>query len=64
MALIKNLTFHLVRHTIATSITLPNGVPIETLSKMPGHSNIKTTQIYAKITKDKVSSDIQVLSKD
>ncbi len=58
----KNLTFHLARHTFATTITLSNGVPIETVSKMLGHTNIKTTQIYARITNEKVSSDMQILS--
>ena len=58
----KNLTFHLARHTFATTITLSNGVPIETVSKMLGHTNIKTTQIYARITNEKISADMQVLS--
>jgi integrase len=58
----KNLTFHLARHTFATTITLSKGVPIETVSKMLGHTNIKTTQIYARITNEKVSSDMQKLS--
>lgn len=58
----KNLTFHLARHTFATTITLSNGVPIETVSKMLGHTNIKTTQIYARITNEKVSRDMQILS--
>ncbi|WP_430933962.1 site-specific integrase [Saccharicrinis sp. 156] len=58
----KNLTFHLARHTFATTITLSNGVPIETVSKMLGHTNIKTTQIYARITNEKISSDMQLLS--
>ena len=58
----KNLTFHMARHTFATTITLGNGVPIETVSKMLGHTNIKTTQIYARITDQKVGSDMEVLA--
>ncbi|WP_075602407.1 site-specific integrase [Saccharicrinis aurantiacus] len=58
----KNLTFHLARHTFATTITLSKGVPIETVSKMLGHTNIKTTQIYARITNEKISSDMLVLA--
>jgi len=58
----KNLTFHLARHTFATTITLSKGVPIESVSKMLGHTNIKTTQIYARITNEKISSDMQVLA--
>jgi len=57
----KNLTFHLARHTFATTITLTNGVPIETVSKMLGHNSIRTTQIYAKVVERKVSDDMQVL---
>ena len=45
----KNLTMHLARHTFATTVTLANGVPIETVSKMLGHTSIKTTQIYSKV---------------
>lgn len=54
----KNLTFHIARHTFATTITLNNGVPIETVSKMLGHTSIKTTQIYAKVLDNKISEDM------
>jgi site-specific recombinase XerD len=57
----KDLTFHIARHTFATTVTLTNGVPIETVSKMLGHTNIKTTQHYAKILDKKVSDDMQIL---
>ncbi len=57
----KNLTFHMARHTFATTITLSNGVPIETVSKLLGHSKISTTQIYARVLEHKVSNDMNVL---
>lgn len=57
----KNLTFHIARHTFATTVTLSNGVPIETVSKMLGHKSIKITQIYAKIIDRKVSDDMKIL---
>ena len=57
----KNLTFHMARHTFATTVTLTNDVPIETISKMLGHRKLTTTQIYAKVIERKVSDDMQML---
>ena len=59
----KNLTYHLARHTFATTVTLTNGVPMETVSKMLGHKNLKTTQHYAKIVDVKISEDMDSLQK-
>lgn len=56
------LAFHLARHTFATTTTLAKGVPIETVSKMLGHTNIETTQIYARITNEKIRKDMEVLA--
>ncbi len=57
----KNLSMHVARHTFATSITLANGVPIETVSKMLGHNSLKTTQIYGRIIDSKISHDMKRL---
>ena len=57
-----NITY-VARHTFATTTTLAKGVPIETVSKMLGHTNIETTQIYARITNNKISNDMQGLDK-
>ena len=59
----KPITFHIARHTFATTVTLLNGVPIESVSKMLGHTNIQTTQHYAKILDIKVGADMALLKK-
>lgn len=62
-AVLDFLTFiHLARHTFSTTVTLAKGVPIETVSKMLGHTNIQTTQIYARITNSKISNDMKELA--
>jgi len=57
----KNITFHVARHTFATTVTLSNGVPIETVSKLLGHTKLTTTQIYARVLQKKVGEDMQNL---
>ena len=52
----------MARHTFATTITLTNGVPIESVGKMLGHRNIRTTQIYAKVLHEKVANDMAMLA--
>ena len=58
----KNISSHLARHTFATTIALTKGVPIETVSKMLGHTSIKTTQVYAKVINSKISNDMDLLA--
>ena len=57
----KKLSFHVARHTFATTITLSNGVPIETVSKLLGHTKLSTTQIYARVLEQKISNDMDML---
>lgn len=59
----KNITMHVGRHTFATTVTLTNGVPIESVSKMLGHTSIKTTQIYSKVVDTKISKEMDELSR-
>ena len=58
----KELTFHVARHSFATSVTMTNGVPMETVSKMLGHKNMKSTQHYARIVDQKVGEDMKLLA--
>jgi site-specific recombinase XerD len=58
----QDLYFHLARHTFATTVTLSNGIPLETVSRMLGHSNIQMTQRYAKISGYKIKEDMKRLS--
>ena len=60
-AIQKYINFHLARHTFATTVTLTNGVPLETVSKMLGHTKLSTTQVYVHILQQKISDDMNVL---
>jgi len=57
----RYLTFHLARHTFATTVTLQNGVPIETISKLLSHAKLSTTMVYTHILQSKVGMDMSVL---
>lgn len=57
----KRISFHVARHTFATTVTLSNGVPIETVSRLLGHTKLATTQVYAKVLEQKVSDDMSNL---
>ncbi|MGI8952916.1 MAG: tyrosine-type recombinase/integrase [Chitinophagaceae bacterium] len=57
----KDISFHSARHTFATTVTLTNGVPVETVSKMLGHTKLSTTQLYLHVVKQKISQDMKVL---
>ena len=57
----KHVTFHTRRHTFATTVTLSQKIPIETVSKMLGHTSLSTTQIYAKVVDTKISEDMAAL---
>lgn len=61
LSLALPITFHTARHTYATEITLSHGVPLETVSKMLGHTRVDTTQIYAKVTDEKIDADTKRL---
>jgi len=58
----KCLTFHMARHTFATTVTMSNGVPIETVSKILGHKDLRSTQHWAKIVDEKVKNDMLALA--
>jgi site-specific recombinase XerD len=59
----RRVTWHQSRHSFGTTVCLTNGIPIETLSQMMGHKSVKTTQIYAKVTRTKLNEDMAKLEK-
>jgi len=60
----KNITFHVARHTFATAVTLNNGIPIESVSKMLGHAKLSTTQIYVHVMERKIGDDMRQLKEN
>ena len=58
----KTLSFHISRHTFATEVCLSQGVPIESVSRMLGHTDIATTQHYAHVNREKIGSDMKLLA--
>jgi site-specific recombinase XerD len=63
LSIAKNLTYHCARHTFATTVTLTNGVTIETVGQMLGHKKLATTQLYARVTDNKVQQDMKSVKK-
>ncbi|MBL7471167.1 tyrosine-type recombinase/integrase, partial [Robertkochia sediminum] len=59
----KDFSFHMARHTFATTVTLSNGMPIETVSKLLGHTKLATTQIYARVLQKKIAQDMNDLER-
>jgi integrase/recombinase XerD len=59
----KTLTHHMARHTFATTICLNNGMPMEDVSKLLGHSSLKTTAIYGRITQDRLQKSMEKVNK-
>lgn len=57
----KQLTYHIARHTFATTVALSNNLPIETVSRILGHATMKQTHHYARVTEEKVSKDMRQL---
>jgi site-specific recombinase XerD len=57
----KNISSHLARHTFSTTVTLANGISLEVVSKMLGHTNLNTTRVYARMLDSRVSKEMQTL---